>query len=99
MSASRLILTVLVLMVAAITLSEGLRGTGPKKCCFNFIEKPLPKGRVLSYARTSQQCTKSAILLKTLAGRQLCVRPSAPWVNDIIKYLDEKTNPGEMSSL
>lgn len=42
-------------------LFVGLRGIGPKKCCFRFIENP-PKGRVVSYMRTSQRCSNPAVL-------------------------------------
>uniref|UniRef100_A0A3P9NH88 Chemokine interleukin-8-like domain-containing protein n=1 Tax=Poecilia reticulata TaxID=8081 RepID=A0A3P9NH88_POERE len=71
-------------------LLAGLRGVGPKKCCFNFNDKPVSKERVVSYIKTSQRCYNSAILLNTVAGRQLCVKPSAPWVKDLISYLDTK---------
>nr|AER13142.1 CC chemokine [Rachycentron canadum] len=99
MSAPRLHLSVFVLMLAVITLSEGLRGMGPKKCCFNYNKNPVPKERVVSYFRTSQQCPKPAILFKTVAGRQLCANPSTPWVNDLISYLKTKSIPGKMSNL
>ncbi|XP_038562924.1 C-C motif chemokine 4-like [Micropterus salmoides] len=99
MAAPRLALSVFVLMLAVITLSEGLRGPGPKRCCFNFNEKPVPKERVVSYIRTSQQCSNPAILLKTVKGRQLCVRPSAPWVKELISSPNTKSVLGETSNL
>ncbi|XP_014264826.2 monocyte chemotactic protein 1B-like [Maylandia zebra] len=99
MAAPRLALSVVVLMLAVIALTEGMRGTGPKKCCFRFNDQEVPKGRVVSYAKTSQRCSKSAILLNTVAGRQLCVRPSAPWVKQLISYLDAKAVPGQTSNL
>ncbi|XP_029290090.1 C-C motif chemokine 4-like [Cottoperca gobio] len=102
MAALRLALSVFVLMLAAITLSEGLRGVGPKRCCFRFNEKEVPRDRVIGYIRTSQRCSKPAVLLQTVAGRvtrHLCASPSAPWVKNLISYLDTKAIPGEMSSL
>ncbi|XP_070763895.1 C-C motif chemokine 4-like [Enoplosus armatus] len=99
MAAPRLALSVFVLMLAAIALTEGLRGPGPKKCCFGFNEKPLPKGRVVGYIRTSQRCVNPAVLLTTVAGRQLCARPSAPWVKELIRNLDASAVPGEASHL
>ncbi|XP_044211793.1 C-C motif chemokine 3-like [Thunnus albacares] len=77
----------------------GLRGSGPKKCCFRFNEKPVPKSRVVSYIRTSKQCSIPAVLLKTEAGRQLCVRPSAPWVKELISHLNATLVPWETSNL
>ncbi|XP_056242500.1 monocyte chemotactic protein 1B-like [Seriola aureovittata] len=99
MAAPRLSLSVFVLMLAVITLSEGLRGTGPKKCCFRFTEKAVPKEKVVSYVRTSQRCPQPAVLLNTVAGRQMCARPSAPWVKDLISYMNAKYIPGETSNL
>ncbi|XP_070687071.1 monocyte chemotactic protein 1B-like [Pempheris klunzingeri] len=99
MAAPRLALSVLVLMLAVITLTEGMRGHGPKNCCFNFNEKPIPQARVVSYVKTSQRCSNPAILVKTVFGRQLCVRPSAPWVQKLISYLNTKAALGQTSNL
>ncbi|XP_026166164.1 monocyte chemotactic protein 1B-like [Mastacembelus armatus] len=99
MAAPRLALSVFVLMLAVITLSEGLRGPGPKRCCFRFNETPLPKERVVGYIRTSQRCPNPAILLKTVTGNHLCVKPANTWVQDIIKALDAKPLPGESNNL
>ncbi|XP_019934353.2 C-C motif chemokine 4-like [Paralichthys olivaceus] len=98
MAAARLCLSVLVLMLAAITVSEGVRGSGPKKCCVRFIKK-LPEDKVVGYMRTSQRCSQPAIVLKTEAGHQLCARPSAAWVKETIKNLNAKSKPGEASNL
>ncbi|KAM6937143.1 C-C motif chemokine 4-like [Xenentodon cancila] len=99
MAAPRLSLAVFVLMLAAVTLTEGMRGAGPKKCCFNFIDKPVPENRVTGYIKTSQRCSVPAVLLKTVMGRQLCVRPSAPWVKVLISNLEAKAAPGEATHL
>ncbi|XP_071750812.1 C-C motif chemokine 4-like [Centroberyx gerrardi] len=99
MAAPRLALSVFVLLLAAIALSEGMRGPGPKRCCFRFTDKQLPKGRVTGYIRTSQKCSNPAVLLQTVAGRQLCARPSDSWVKNIISYLDSNILPGEESHL
>ncbi|KAM8890729.1 monocyte chemotactic protein 1B-like [Spinachia spinachia] len=99
MSAARLTLSVLVLMLAAATLTEGLRGAGPKKCCFRFNENEVPADSVVSYIKTSQRCSKPAILLKTVARRSLCVRPSATWVKELIGHLDAKSIRGERTNL
>ncbi|KAM4734905.1 monocyte chemotactic protein 1B-like [Anableps anableps] len=96
---ARLALTAVVLMMAVIALTEGLRGVGPKKCCFKFNDKPVSKDKVVSYTKTSQRCSNPAILLNTVAGRQLCVRPSASWVKNLISYLDTKNVLGANSNL
>ncbi|XP_054476413.1 chemokine (C-C motif) ligand 35, duplicate 1 [Anoplopoma fimbria] len=99
MAAARLALSVLVLMLAAVTLTEGLRGAGPKRCCFRFNENEVPKDKVVGYIRTSQRCPKPAVLLKTVAGRQLCARPTDAWVKELISYLAAKSVAGETSNL
>uniref|UniRef100_A0AAT9KIM9 C-C motif chemokine n=1 Tax=Amphiprion clarkii TaxID=80970 RepID=A0AAT9KIM9_AMPCL len=99
MSAARFSLSMVVLLLVAVALTEGLRGAGPKKCCFRFNEKPIPKDRVVGYVKTSQRCSQSAVLLNTVANRQLCVRPAADWVKELIRYLDAKSIPGNASNL
>uniref|UniRef100_UPI0037E88924 C-C motif chemokine 4-like n=1 Tax=Semicossyphus pulcher TaxID=241346 RepID=UPI0037E88924 len=99
MAAPRLALSVFVLMLAAISLSEAMRGAGPKKCCFSFQETPVAKARVVGYMKTSQRCSNPAVLLKTVRGHQLCVRSSAPWLKEIISYLEAKAAPGQKSHL
>ncbi|CAG5958349.1 unnamed protein product [Menidia menidia] len=99
MAAPRLALSLLVVMLALVALTEGMRGAGPKKCCFNFNTKVVAKERVAGYIKTSQRCSNPAILLKMVTGRQLCVKPSVQWVKDLITYLDVKAAPGESSTL
>ncbi|XP_047205900.1 monocyte chemotactic protein 1B-like [Girardinichthys multiradiatus] len=96
---ARLALSVIVLMMAVIALTEGLRGVGPKKCCFKFNDKPVSKERVVGYIKTSQRCPNPAILLNTVAGRQLCVRTSATWVKELINYLETKNVLGANSNM
>uniref|UniRef100_A0A8C7RX76 C-C motif chemokine n=1 Tax=Oncorhynchus mykiss TaxID=8022 RepID=A0A8C7RX76_ONCMY len=92
-------LSVLVLVLSAITFTEGLRmASGPKKCCFTFADRQIPRGRVVGYTKTSQQCSNPAILFKTRAGRQVCARSSDRWVKDYINFLDSKKS-GEQTPL
>ncbi|XP_054884047.1 monocyte chemotactic protein 1B-like [Poeciliopsis prolifica] len=96
---ARLALTAIVMMMAFIALTEGLRGIGPKKCCFRFNDKPVSQDKVLSYTRTSQRCSNRAILLNTVAGRQMCVRPSETWVKNLIIYLETREASGANTNL
>ncbi|XP_043980759.1 monocyte chemotactic protein 1B-like [Gambusia affinis] len=96
---ARLALSAIVMMMAFIAFTEGLRGVGPKKCCFKFNDKPVLENKVVSYSRTSQRCSNPAILLNTVAGRQMCVRPSASWVKDLVTYLETKNVAGANSNL
>lgn len=96
--AARLTLSALVLVIATVSLSQALRGPGPKKCCFNFKTKPVPVIRVMGFTWTHQQCTKAAVLLKMKSGKELCVIPSMSWVQKIIHSLDPKTPVGAVNS-
>ncbi|NP_001290987.1 uncharacterized protein LOC105018542 precursor [Esox lucius] len=85
-------LSMVFLVLSAITLSEGLRmASGPKKCCFDFVERPIPKQRVVSYTMTSQQCANQAVLFRT-QRRQVCARPSDKWVKEYMIFLDSKNS-------
>ncbi|KAM7414048.1 hypothetical protein PAMA_019052 [Pampus argenteus] len=92
-------LGLLVLVLACIALSEGLRGFNKNKCCYRFVDKQLTKTQVVSYTKTSQKCTNPAVLLRTTRDRVLCVRPSATWVKNLIRDLDAKRVPGETSNI
>uniref|UniRef100_A0A8C6TJJ0 Chemokine interleukin-8-like domain-containing protein n=1 Tax=Neogobius melanostomus TaxID=47308 RepID=A0A8C6TJJ0_9GOBI len=97
--AARLTLSALVLIIAAISLSQALRGTGPKKCCFNFNTKPVLEKRVTGYTLTHPRCPKAAVLLMMKTGRELCLNPSAAWVQQLIRRLDSKAAVGQTSCL
>uniref|UniRef100_A0A3Q3WFI0 Chemokine interleukin-8-like domain-containing protein n=1 Tax=Mola mola TaxID=94237 RepID=A0A3Q3WFI0_MOLML len=91
MAAPRFALAALVVMLAVITLSEGMRGSGPKKCCSSFSKKWVHKDSVVNYIRTSQRCPKRAVILRTVEEKTLCVNPTAPWVKQLMSYLDAKS--------
>ncbi|XP_028287293.1 C-C motif chemokine 4-like [Parambassis ranga] len=99
MAAPRLALSVFVLLLAAVALTEAVRGIGPKKCCFAFHKNPVKGERVESYIKTSQRCSNPAVLLKMVTGKQLCVRPSDSWVKEIINKLDNRVVPGSESNI
>ncbi|XP_061678884.1 chemokine (C-C motif) ligand 35, duplicate 1 [Syngnathoides biaculeatus] len=92
-------LSVLMMLLVAITLSEGLRGSGPKDCCYHFNKNPIPQKRVVSYVKTPQQCPIPAVRLKTVMGRYMCARSSASWVKDIINTMDSKVLLGKATNL
>uniref|UniRef100_A0AAY5F421 Chemokine interleukin-8-like domain-containing protein n=1 Tax=Electrophorus electricus TaxID=8005 RepID=A0AAY5F421_ELEEL len=63
MSAIRLLLLSAVVLLSTVTLTEGMRyGTGPRTCCFDFIDKSIKLNNVRSYKLTRQQCNKEAVL-------------------------------------
>ncbi|KAF5891297.1 monocyte chemotactic protein 1B-like, partial [Clarias magur] len=64
MSAYRMIiLSAVVVLLSAVTLTEGMRyKASPNVCCFSFQSRPLKSTLVASYSPTSSQCSKQAIL-------------------------------------
>ncbi|XP_003979251.2 monocyte chemotactic protein 1B-like [Takifugu rubripes] len=100
MAAPRLALAGFVLLLAVITVTEGLRGSGPRRCCTRFNKRQVQQDKVLSYTRTSQRCAIPGVFLKTVGGNTLCARSSVDWVKDLIRHLDAKSaHIGETSNL
>nr|AGK84717.1 CC chemokine SCYA115 [Ictalurus punctatus] len=93
MSACRLILlSAVVVLLSAVTFTEGMRFTGTKNvCCYSFHPCPLKAIMVTSYSQTSPQCTKQAVLFRTRKGKDVCAKPTDAWVKELIKVLDIKS--------
>ncbi|XP_017328933.1 C-C motif chemokine 3 [Ictalurus punctatus] len=93
MSACRLILlSAVVVLLSAVTFTEGMRFTGTKNvCCYSFHPRPLKAIMVTSYSQTSPQCTKQAVLFRTRKGKDVCAKPTDAWVKELIKVLDIKS--------
>ncbi|KAI4891825.1 hypothetical protein NFI96_020924 [Prochilodus magdalenae] len=86
-----LLLSAVVLLLSAVTFTEGMRyGSAPKSCCFDFVRQPVKLNMVRSYSYTSQQCSKQAVLFSMKRGRQVCAKTTDPWVQELIKVLSSK---------
>ncbi|KAG9272026.1 C-C motif chemokine 3-like 1 [Astyanax mexicanus] len=86
-----LLLSAVVVLLSAVTFTEGMRySSGPKACCFEFTSTPVKLNMVKSFSFTSQQCSKEAILFVMKRGRQVCAKPSDPWVQKHIQLLQNK---------
>uniref|UniRef100_A0AAY5EYF7 Chemokine interleukin-8-like domain-containing protein n=1 Tax=Electrophorus electricus TaxID=8005 RepID=A0AAY5EYF7_ELEEL len=86
MSAIRLLLLSAVVLLSTVTLTEGMRyGTGPRTCCFDFIDKSIKLNNVRSYKLTRQQCNKEAVLLITA---QHPAKHTGEFTVDIIHHTD-----------
>ncbi|KAL7885340.1 hypothetical protein AOLI_G00056350 [Acnodon oligacanthus] len=95
-----LLLSAVVVLLSAVTFSEGMRyGSAPKSCCFNYIRHPVKLDMVRGYSFTSQQCSKQAVLFMMKKGRQVCARPTEAWVQDHIKVLNSKVLSGGQKPL
>ncbi|KFZ63999.1 C-C motif chemokine 4 [Antrostomus carolinensis] len=64
----------------------------PTKCCFSYMRHPIPRSLITSAYTTSSLCSQPAVILVTRKGRQLCVEPQAPWVQEYLKHFQMLKN-------
>ncbi|MED6272571.1 hypothetical protein CHARACLAT_031721 [Characodon lateralis] len=82
----------LLCILGATLLSTVLctNGTGPDDCCFKFYPRRMRKEVIGKYYFTDYRCPKAGVIFVTAQkGLHICVDPSLPWVENIIKKLDE----------
>ncbi|XP_051975194.1 C-C motif chemokine 8-like [Xyrauchen texanus] len=72
----------LVLLVAWTSEAQPYALTIPLKCCFNFIDFPIPIINVKLAEKTSRNCPMEAVLVTTQRG-EFCVKPNARWLKKI----------------
>ncbi|XP_070598189.1 C-C motif chemokine 5-like [Erythrolamprus reginae] len=80
--------TLAVFLVAAMFLSQAEAQFDPRLCCFGYVAKPIPRRNLKSYERTNVRCSMQAIVFATHANRRICADPSAEWVQNRVKHLD-----------
>ncbi|GAA6221708.1 C-C motif chemokine 3-like [Lates japonicus] len=64
---------------------------GPDDCCFSFYPRRVKKDLVKGYYMSDHRCPRTGVVLVTQKGRNICVDPNLSWVQNIMKYVDEKT--------
>ncbi|XP_075891611.1 C-C motif chemokine 36.1 [Nelusetta ayraudi] len=82
----------LCILGAALLSSVSCRNeVGPDDCCFDFYPRPLNKKYVRSYYMADRRCTKAAVILVSMKGRNICTDPRLQWVDNLMKRIDEST--------
>ncbi|KAM9001387.1 C-C motif chemokine 3 [Sarcophilus harrisii] len=60
-------------------------------CCFNYIQRMIPRKVVADYAHTSQLCSSPAIIFITKRGLKVCANPQDKWVQEYVTDLSRGT--------
>ncbi|NXA03745.1 CCL3 protein, partial [Sapayoa aenigma] len=76
------------LSVFPSALADGV----PTSCCFSYHQHPIPLRLINSTYTTSSSCTHPAVIMVTKKGKQLCVDPRAPWVQERLKHFQTPKN-------
>ncbi|XP_006890975.1 PREDICTED: eotaxin isoform X2 [Elephantulus edwardii] len=64
----------------------------PTICCFKVSSKKIPIQRLESYTKiTGSKCPLNAVVFKTKLAKKICADPKEKWVQDSMKYLDQKS--------
>ncbi|XP_032018851.1 eotaxin isoform X3 [Hylobates moloch] len=82
------------LLIAAAFSPQGLAGPASvtTTCCFSLANRKIPLQRLESYRRiTSGKCPQKAVIFKTKLAKDICANPKKKWVQDSMKYLDQKS--------
>ncbi|NXF09915.1 CL3L1 protein, partial [Smithornis capensis] len=64
----------------------------PTSCCLSYHQKPIPLYLINSTYTTSSSCARPAVVMVTKKGKQLCVDPQAPWVQERLKHFQTPKN-------
>ncbi|XP_072520293.1 uncharacterized protein [Salminus brasiliensis] len=90
--------TLSALLVALLLSSLQLTSSAPAPaviipdCCFKLTAMKIPLKKVKSYTKTSSDCYLKAVIFHTVHKKQICVDPTADWVQKHMKAMDQGIN-------
>uniref|UniRef100_A0A674J6F1 C-C motif chemokine n=1 Tax=Terrapene triunguis TaxID=2587831 RepID=A0A674J6F1_9SAUR len=69
----------------------------PVECCFNYVTGAIQLAKLVDFYWTPRECHLAAVVLETVAGREVCADPSKPWVKRAIRVLEAKRKQTSLS--
>ncbi|XP_065588255.1 C-C motif chemokine 3-like [Cyrtonyx montezumae] len=91
MKGSTAILAALLLVALCSSTVAHLDGL-PTKCCFSYIQRPVPRNVIASAFTTSSTCRLPAVILVTKKGKEICANPEEPWVQKRLDLFQKQEN-------
>ncbi|KAM9407659.1 C-C motif chemokine 3-like [Salvelinus alpinus] len=86
---SALILLLCVLGAALWSAALANHANVPEECCFTFNTRKIPREFIREYEMTRSDCPKRGVILVTKRSNRFCANPGDPWIEKIMKYIDE----------
>ncbi|XP_036131964.1 C-C motif chemokine 17 [Molossus molossus] len=88
MTPVKMLLLVTLLLGASLQATHAARGTNVgRECCLEYFQGAIPTRRLVAWYRTSEDCSKRAIVFVTVQGKFICMNPDETKVKAAIKYL------------
>nr|XP_057924958.1 C-C motif chemokine 4 homolog [Doryrhamphus excisus] len=87
-------MAIFVLCVLAAAMLSSVccnNSSGPDDCCFKHYPIKLNQRFIQSYYMTDSRCPIMGVILVTKKKHHICANPNLPWVERIMKTLDEST--------
>ncbi|XP_042609199.1 chemokine (C-C motif) ligand 33, duplicate 3 isoform X2 [Cyprinus carpio] len=78
----------LVLLMAWTPEAQPVAAAVPERCCFNFIDFPIPADKIVSALKTGSKCPGPGIVVTTKKPLEFCVNPDEEWVKKVMNNLE-----------
>ncbi|ELK15417.1 C-C motif chemokine 17 [Pteropus alecto] len=88
MTPLKMLLLVTLLLGSSLQDTHAARATNVgRECCRQYFEGVIPIRKLVTWYKTSEDCTKEAIVFVTVRGKNICADPKNMKVKKAVKYL------------